>query len=479
MSEENSYKSHPAPVTHRYSLPVSHSHGAVNPGLPPQSPTQLSFGYRNEIVGGFEANNFNMNGVAGSPPPNNIQQPHPYHNSMSPTSRGHLPAGGSLQWSSASQWSPSYGNSTHLAGPDGELSRGSLPHDASQAIQRPYSQEEASRTSYMRSQHTQDQNFAHPHNMVGHPNYNVPSQSYTRTSRHTVEPSAAPSPPNQYPSSPRTPVSTYTSNNVPASQSFHPPNTRPPLPTSAAPLLSTLENRDRHIETLSTHASGLPEPGKMSPPAHSPLSRQRGRGGIVPSLGSPANIGASVQHSERSSHRSSVSYSTPHRPNDGYTYRSQGTAEGVGKGSGHNEGQVGRESADDEKHIKRERSRTASIDVSPMTARTDSANNRSPTSSRDSKSGIPEISTTKKRGMPVFKDRNGNDYYENEPVPDGVALPEGWQIGTGKSTKGLLLPTTKDGIPVNPEWGFTAGGKARQRLPQACRNCRAKKIKCV
>jgi hypothetical protein len=85
----------------------------------------------------------------------------------------------------------------------------------------------------------------------------------------------------------------------------------------------------------------------------------------------------------------------------------------------------------------------------------------------------------KKKGMPVFRGSDGTDYYENEPVPPGVEIPEGWQIGTGKQTKGLLLPRVKDGIQVNPEWGFTAGGRARQRLPQACKNCRAKKIRCV
>jgi hypothetical protein len=96
--------------------------------------------------------------------------------------------------------------------------------------------------------------------------------------------------------------------------------------------------------------------------------------------------------------------------------------------------------------------------------------------------GSPKSATAepgKKKGLPVFADHDGNEYFENEPVPANVPIPPGWQIGTGKGTKGLLLPMVKDGISVNPEWGFTAGGKARQRLPQACKNCRAKKIRCV
>lgn len=87
----------------------------------------------------------------------------------------------------------------------------------------------------------------------------------------------------------------------------------------------------------------------------------------------------------------------------------------------------------------------------------------------------------KKKGVPVFRDRNGREYYENDPVPPEAEpqIPATYQIGNGKHTKGLLLPKVKDGITVNPEWGFTAGGKARQRLPQACKNCRAKKIRCM
>ena len=47
------------------------------------------------------------------------------------------------------------------------------------------------------------------------------------------------------------------------------------------------------------------------------------------------------------------------------------------------------------------------------------------------------------------------------------------------STSEPELPKEVDGITVNPEWGLTKAGKARQRLPVACLTCRTKKIKCL
>ncbi|KAK6352462.1 hypothetical protein TWF730_009288 [Orbilia blumenaviensis] len=67
-----------------------------------------------------------------------------------------------------------------------------------------------------------------------------------------------------------------------------------------------------------------------------------------------------------------------------------------------------------------------------------------------------------------------------------LSLPSGFTLGRGApfEFKSLMsdqpeLPKEIDGIEVNPEWGLTKAGKARQRLPIACTNCRGKKIKCL
>ncbi|KAK6498805.1 hypothetical protein TWF481_011378 [Arthrobotrys musiformis] len=67
-----------------------------------------------------------------------------------------------------------------------------------------------------------------------------------------------------------------------------------------------------------------------------------------------------------------------------------------------------------------------------------------------------------------------------------LSLPPGFTLGRGApfEFKPLMsdqheLPKEIDGIEVNPEWGLTKAGKARQRLPIACTNCRGKKIKCL
>ena len=151
----------------------------------------------------------------------------------------------------------------------------------------------------------------------------------------------------------------------------------------------------------------------------------------------------------------------------------------LGGGGGGGGGQYTQFDSDDERRVKRETaSRSPSISMSPRTSRTDRPRSQSFAESETKDPKLDQLQA-KKKGAPVFRGTDMVDYYENEPVPEGVEPPPGWQIGTGKQTKGLLLPKEKDGITVNPEWGFTAGGKARQRLPQACRNCRAKKIRCV
>ncbi|KAF3932780.1 hypothetical protein ABW19_dt0207212 [Dactylella cylindrospora] len=69
-----------------------------------------------------------------------------------------------------------------------------------------------------------------------------------------------------------------------------------------------------------------------------------------------------------------------------------------------------------------------------------------------------------------------------------LSLPPGFTLGRGApfEIKSVMadntssdLPKEIDGIEVNPEWGLTKAGKARQRLPIACTNCRGKKIKCL
>ncbi|KAK6523731.1 hypothetical protein TWF281_001703 [Arthrobotrys megalospora] len=67
-----------------------------------------------------------------------------------------------------------------------------------------------------------------------------------------------------------------------------------------------------------------------------------------------------------------------------------------------------------------------------------------------------------------------------------LSLPPGFTLGRGApfEFKSVMsdqpeLPREIDGIEVNPEWGLTKAGKARQRLPIACTNCRGKKIKCL
>lgn len=68
-----------------------------------------------------------------------------------------------------------------------------------------------------------------------------------------------------------------------------------------------------------------------------------------------------------------------------------------------------------------------------------------------------------------------------------LSLPPGFTLGRGgpfdveqtMAQPDSELPKEIDGIEVNPEWGLTKAGKARQRLPIACTNCRGKKIKCL
>ncbi|KAL7269258.1 hypothetical protein RUND412_008088 [Rhizina undulata] len=149
------------------------------------------------------------------------------------------------------------------------------------------------------------------------------------------------------------------------------------------------------------------------------------------------------------------------------------------------------ETAVDEEIIKGEPcSRTASIIGSPNPSKINISNSTSLKRSRSissidsyrdqSPDGLRSINgvMTQRKRKPVFSDPSGKQYFENDVVPLDVQIPDDYTIGIGK-IKGQLLPRTVEGIVVNPEWGLTAGGKARQRLPRACESCRGKKIKCV
>jgi hypothetical protein len=467
MSEENRYDSHPIAVPSHYSIHVPQTNGGVlYPSVAPQTPGN-QYRYRAE---GPEYR-YNMNGVAGGPQPNHHpHQPFLYGGAMPSVSRG------------PPQWQQFYATS------DTEQARRNLSHDTAQSTPAPYPPTEMADswskapTSFVRSQHSQNQNFSHSHNMGGHSsNYNLHhhSQSYSRPLHNPLEPSAAPSPPNPYPGSPRTPISsqqTVGTNGIPAPQPFRQSSqSRAPLAVSTA----ASDNSIYRSEPSSSHANSYPNSCQSSPSTNSLLPRQ-GRNSMVSPLGPPVNPPSN--YVENSNHCSFV-----RRDSDGFG-RHPNVAENDGKGPGsvpkttQSHYSQPEYDSEDDKQVKRERhSRSPSVSMSPRTARADRPNDRSPSFSgsatKESKSGL-EL-PGKKKGMPVFRGSDGTDYYENEPVPPGVEIPEGWQIGTGKQTKGLLLPRVKDGIQVNPEWGFTAGGRARQRLPQACKNCRAKKIRCV
>jgi hypothetical protein len=395
-----------------------------------------------------------MNGIAGGP--------HPFHATMPATPRG----------PSQNAPAPAHWPSSYYQAP--------VSQEAIQPAHAPASYPAPSEhsgswkvpggSSFLRSQpSSQDQNFSHPQNY---------SLNHGRPHHNPMEPIAAPSPPNPYPGSPRTPVSahqTVGTNGIPQSQPFrppNPPNKRPLTPSSATPLGLSLENAAYRAEPASRYTES------------SMLPRNQVRGHMSSPLGTPPSLSGANRGSFKNTHRNSESYGPQSGEDGGKGPERRVSTPTTRRNHG---SQSGYDSAEDEtlKRIKLERnSREPSISLSPRTTRMDlgAGSDRSPSFSgsttKDSKTGGPEMQG-KKKGQPAFRDANGNEYYENEPVPPGVPIPDGWQLGTGKQTKGLLLPRMKDGISVNPEWGFTAGGKARQRLPQACKNCRAKKIRCV
>ncbi|KAI5818260.1 hypothetical protein BZA77DRAFT_21284 [Pyronema omphalodes] len=460
MSEGNPYSSHLAVSSIHYSI-SSQTNGGIPTGASPQ-PGQQALRFR----GDNPEFAYNMNGIAGGPQTNHSYS-FQHGGNMPAVPRGPPPPGHPQQWKIERPEIDSLGRHiNHEPSQHGTLGYPSAEMAGSWSSTQP---------SFVRSQ--QSASFPHPHTMAGHsPNYNMHSHpQYTHSthrSMHTpLEPSAAPSPPNPYPDSPRTPISahqTVATNGIPATQPFRQPNN-----TRSSISGATSDGVPYRQDTISNHGGGYPESGQSSPSTY-PLIARRERGSMAsplapPPVNQPPNYVENISH--LSYRRNSDSY--PH-PDDRKTIELK-----LSRGKPVSYGQPEHVS-DEESRIKRE-TRSPSTSISPGNARMDLSDDRSPSftgsTGKDSK---PRLDLTgKKKGQPVFTGSDGVTYYENEFVPPNIAVPEGWQIGTGKQTMNLLLPKMKDGIQVNPEWGFTAGGKARQRLPQACKNCRAKKIRCM
>ncbi|KAA8911530.1 hypothetical protein FN846DRAFT_412750 [Sphaerosporella brunnea] len=441
MSEESPYGAHPVAAPNHYAQ-VSQPHGGVyRPGV---APAHHPYVYREQGGPGY-----NMNGIAGGS--------HAFRAPMPATPRGSPPTPAQAQWQSSYYQTPVSQEAVQPA-----HAPASYPPPEPQG---PWNK--TPNTSFARPQaSSQGQSFSNTHN------YN----HYSRPHHNPMEPSAAPSPPNLYPSSPRTPVSahqTVGSSSIPQPPPFRQPNPRPLTPSSAMSLGVPTEN-----------AAHRPEPPSRfveSPSTtHSLMTRNPVRGHMASPLGPPVSVNGTQRGSSfNNTHRNSESYVSQLSSVDNEGGERPASAPKTMRFHG---SQSEYDSADDEKpkRIKREPD-SPSTALSPTTIRIDICpdSDRSPSFPGPVNKPNGLEMSGKKKGSPVFRDAKGNEYYENEPVPPGVIVPEGWQLGTGKLTKGLLLPCAKDGIAVNPEWGFTAGGKARQRLPQACRNCRAKKIRCV
>jgi hypothetical protein len=473
MSEENPYGSHQVAVQNTYPLHLSQSAGNIlQSNSSPVVPVNPSYIRRNPSIGTFSGgNNFSMNGVAQH---NHPQQPFTYQHAIASTPRGPSPN------VAAPSWAPTFfAGSSVISAPSNDPTHRNPTNDTSQS-NTPYpsqgqgDQWDKSRPSFVRPQF-QDQMFAQPPK-AGGAHYNLHQhQHYSRPPHPPIEPgAAAPSPPTQYPSSPRAPLSVHpNTNGVSRSQQTFRQSNYPQV-TLISPD-STLESLDRRIEPiLNSHANGFTDSSQTATTTHHPVQQQH--------TGRAHNLRLTTDHTENGARNPDGSFIPSQRNGDGCCRQlPDRNAQGLNHpGSGIKASRSSDyDSADDERLVKREsNSQTPTVNMSPIGTRGEGLKEQSPSfPGKECKIGILD-NQTKKRGAAVFRD-NGIDYYENEKVPAGVKAPTGWQIGTGKQTKGLLLPVTKDGIPVNPEWGFTAGGKARQRLPQACKNCRAKKIRCV
>ncbi|KAI5799863.1 fungal-specific transcription factor domain-containing protein [Geopyxis carbonaria] len=502
MSGENPYASHQVAATSHYSLQVPQTTASAFHPIAPEGAPLLGhspLNYREEINGSFGNNHFRgdmMNGVAGGAHSRGQQQ-FPYHPSasMAQPPRGPSPHDGS----SMQQWqSPYYGAPIPGSTPDSDFARRNSVRDAHPNTQPPFSPHDQNgpwdkpRGSFSHPHQSHDPNFAHPHNTGNQAStYNLAQQTFARPPpppHRPVEPNAAPSPPTQYPNSPRTPISAHqmiNANGMPVSQPFRQPNGhQPPLSVSTAPPGQNSEALDHRSDSVSSHTGNFNDSKHPSPsPAH-PVRRMNGSRGSIGHPLAPTNAnGAQVSFAENGVHRGSV-YSGSNRSSKSYGALGENETKALGRRDSSLQNGLSNhyESSGDEREVKREaRSRSGSINGSPSASRMELCEGQSPQPPGSARK-IPKLEgleqPLKKKGQPVLGD-DGNEYFENEPVPDGVKLPPEWQIGTGKMTKGLLLPKMKDGISVNPEWGFTAGGKARQRLPQACVNCRQKKIRCV
>ncbi|TGZ81280.1 hypothetical protein EX30DRAFT_271996 [Ascodesmis nigricans] len=456
MSAENQYTVHQGSGPGPY---PPHQHAAVAHPPPFSGPASVTgnpgFGYREEhhvSFGGSADTGEMMTGVIGGPPVHHSGPHHyAYHEYIDPSHRpppqSHPtthhppppPPPGQPQWHE-----PNYENGIHTPMPESVppgkpgIPEGPpiSPHHTSRNWDKP-------QNGYMFNKSpSQDSNGYPQHSSVPSPQNQRHSQPALN---RTIEPNAAPSPPTQYPGSPRTPL---------------PQQMGPPAP-------------------------GLPLPHK----SHRPQSGQRTSLSISSTPSSAPHDGLDhrtfVEQPHNSPLRSSMEPFVPRHVSGGNSFASPGLPSHQQQYAHHRQGSFGdsrpqiqhRHSSDGRMYtsedIKRENgSRVPSVSMSPAPMIGEVEN--SPNSKMESGE------TSKKRGVPAFRDpKTGIDYYENEYVPPDVLLPAGFQRGIGKQSQDLLLPLEKDGIQVNPEWGLTAGGKARQRLPAACRNCRQKKIKCV
>ncbi|RPB03854.1 hypothetical protein L873DRAFT_103760 [Choiromyces venosus 120613-1] len=132
--------------------------------------------------------------------------------------------------------------------------------------------------SRQHSTSSHDPSFAHPHNMTHPPPYSMTTPSYNRPPHNPnpVEPNAAaPSPPNQYPSSPRTPQVSQlpTTNGLPASLGTRTSSSARVVPSMPAPAMN---GHHQHQHSNNIHLSSdrvmFVEPNHDSSARYSPLN---------------------------------------------------------------------------------------------------------------------------------------------------------------------------------------------------------------
>jgi len=224
------------------------------------------------------------------------EQHYHYSDAPSSTPRTAYP-NGSLA-TAAPKWPPYYQGQGQYSSPTSDHDQPrQLQHNVS-PLNAQFSPQQAqhgweSTRSIVSRQHSassHDPSFAHPHHMTHPPPYSMTPPSYNRPPHNPVEPNAAaPSPPNQYPSSPRTPQVNQlpATNGLPASLGTRTSAARvvPSMPASA------MNGHHQHHESLqndirreyhqpqhpnSAHPSSdrvmFPEPNHDPPARYPPLN---------------------------------------------------------------------------------------------------------------------------------------------------------------------------------------------------------------